>query len=316
MVIFAGSCISTAVSNRTDETVEDIPSETVLREAALPETSMITEMSVSFTAVSDSGTAVFTSATEPVTTVPEVSETEETETEETEVPEETEEEITETESETEAETVPQTEAEKPSGGSHSGDYNYGAPVPESGQVKGSDYYDTCAFVGDSHTNGLGAYGFVDKSRIFAKDGLSISNIRQSISPSSIAAVSPENVYIMMGTNGIAWLKPSDMIASYEEYAADIASQIPGVNIYILSIPPVSYERSTTTDAKKNISMDKIREYNSGLQDMAARNEWYFVDTFSEICGSSGYLEGSTDGIHMPVDLYRKFTDYILSHTVE
>ena len=90
---------------------------------------MITEMSVPFTAVSDSGTAVFTSATEPVTTVPEVSETEETETEETEVPEETEEEITETESETEAETVPQTEAEKPSGGSHSGDYNYGAPVP-------------------------------------------------------------------------------------------------------------------------------------------------------------------------------------------
>ena len=315
MVIFAGSYISTVVSNSTDETVEDMPSETVLREAALPETSVITEMSVPFTAVSESGTAVFTVATKPVTTVTEVSETEETETE-TEVPEETEEEITETEPETEQETAPVTEAEKPSGGSHSGDYNYGAPVPASGQVKGSDYYDTCAFVGDSHTNGLGAYGFVDKSRVFAKDGLSISNISQSISPSSIASVSPENVYIMMGTNGIAWLKPSDMIASYEDYVDDIVSQIPGVNIYILSIPPVSYERSTTTDAKKNISMDKIREYNSGLQEMAARNEWYFVDTFSEICGPSGYLEGSTDGIHMPVDTYRKFTDYILSHTVE
>ncbi|WP_044976174.1 GDSL-type esterase/lipase family protein [Ruminococcus sp. HUN007] len=183
-------------------------------------------------------------------------------------------------------------------------------------MKGSDYYDTCAFVGDSHTNGLWAYGFVDSSRVFAKDGLSISNIQQSISPSSIASVSPENIYIMMGTNGVAWLKSSDMISSYEDFVGQIVSQIPGVNIYILSIPPVSYERSTTTDAKKNISMDRIREYNSDLQDMAARHEWYFLDTFSAICGSSGYLEGSTDGVHMNKDLYVKFTDYILSHTVE
>ena len=51
----------------------------------------------------------------------------------------------------------------------------------------------------------------------------ISNIQQSISPDSIAAVSPENVYIMMGTNGVAWLKSSDMIDSYEDVTCTISN---------------------------------------------------------------------------------------------
>ncbi len=290
---------------------EEATAETVVREVSAVETD------APVTVISDAGTVTVTytavsTVTSASTTLPETTEPEdETDEEETTEPEETE--ADDLYEETELQTDPEPDIKEPASG---GDYNYGAPVPDSGQVKGSDYYDTCAFVGDSHTNGLGAYGFVDKSRVFAKDGLSISNIQQSISPDSISAVSPENVYIMMGTNGVAWLKSSDMIDSYESFAKEIESQIPGVNIYILSIPPVSYERSTTTDAKKNISMDKIRAYNSDLQDMAERHEWYFLDTFSVICGPSGYLEGSTDGIHMTMDLYRKFTNYILSHTAE
>lgn len=245
-----------------------------------------------------------TEASEVVTTEETVCETTVTEPEETE-------EVTE---ESETETV--TETEEPEK-TDIYDYDYSRPVPESLYPKDSSYYDTCAFVGDSHTNGLGAYGFVDQKRIFAKDGLSIKNIGESVSPSGIAAIGPENVYLMMGTNGVAWLKSEDMISSYESFVNEIKAYLPDSNIYILSIPPVSYDRSTTTDAKKNISIDKINTYNAALQEMAADNRWYFVDTFSAVCNESGYLDSSmtNDGVHMKKELYRTFTDYILSHTV-
>ncbi len=197
-------------------------------------------------------------------------------------------------------------------------YDYSEPVPESWQVKDSSYYDTCAFVGDSHTNGLGAYKFVDKSRIFAKDGLSIKNIRESISPYSIASVNPDNVYLMMGTNGVAWLKPEDMIEAYESFVFEVSQSLPYANIYILAIPPVTYERSSSTDEKKRIPIEKITAYNDELLKMAARNEWYFVDTYSAVCNFSGYLDSdmSSDGVHMKPDLYKAFSEYILSHTAD
>lgn len=198
------------------------------------------------------------------------------------------------------------------------EYDWSSPVPESWVAKDSSYYDTCAFVGDSHTNGLGGYGFVNTSRVFARDGLSISNIRESISVSAIAAVNPENVYIMMGTNGVAWLKPEDMVESYESFVNEIEASLPYANIYILSIPPVSYERSSTTDAKKNISIDRINTYNEQLLEMAESNHWYYVDTFSAVCNDYGYLDSTmtTDGVHMKKELYNSFLDYILNHTVD
>lgn len=239
----------------------------------------------------------------------------EPEEEETE-PEETAYETT-TEETTEADEDDEEEDEDDDIYSDSSDYDFSSPVPESAMKTGS-YYDTCAFVGDSHTNGLGAYGFVDKTRVFAKDGLSIKNIRESISPASIASVTPENVYLMMGTNGVAWLKPEDMISSFEDFVYEIVSYLPAANIYILSIPPVSYERATSTDPKKLIDIDKINTYNEKLLEMAEENSWYFVDTNSAVCNAYGYLDSgkTSDGVHMSKDLYKSFTSYILSHTVD
>ena len=82
------------------------------------------------------------------------------------------------------------------------------------------------------------------------------HINDYISVDKVSASGAENVYIMMGTNGVAWLDPQDMVDSYEGFVSEIESYLPYADIYILAIPPVSYERSTTTDEKKKSSLEK------------------------------------------------------------
>ena len=137
---------------------------------------------------------------------------------------------------------------------------------------------------------------------------------------NVSGIDREKGLFVIKPSGVEYdlLKPEDMVSSYESFAEEIAAQLPYANIYILSIPPVSYERSSTTDARKNISIDRINTYNDQLLEMAERNQWYFVDTFSAVCNEYGYLDSSmtNDGVHMKKELYNDFLDYILTHTVD
>lgn len=268
--------------------------ETVVTEAvtAVPE---VTTVKAAVTAA--------TSSAAPVTTFPETT-------------------VSETESVTEAVTTTVTEevttvsatevTEAPS-------YNYGAPVPASPQAKSSSYYDQCAFVGDSHIKGMSGYGLVSDGRVFAQNGMSISHINDYISVDSIARINPSNVYIMMGTNGVMWLKWEDMISQYEAFVKQVTAALPSANIYIFSIPPVSAGREAKADiaSGKYLNSD-IDGYNKELLKMAEKNKWYYVDVNSAIKNADGCLDESrtSDGIHMSKELYDVFGSYILSHTVD
>lgn len=48
---------------------------------------------------------------------------------------------------------------------------------------------------------------------------------------------PENIYIMLGSNGIAWLSVSDMISYYSEFVDSVKQNLPDSNIYILCNSP-------------------------------------------------------------------------------
>jgi len=195
-------------------------------------------------------------------------------------------------------------------------YDYSSPVPQS-SVYGDDYFEKCAFLGDSHINGLGGYEIVDKKRVFAKNGISLAHINENIDISSVASIAPENVYIMMGTNGVMWTDKDTMIEMYEEFVLSLKKSLPSANIYIMGIPPVTAERESRADVAsgKYLNSD-INSYNSKLLDMASRNNWYYLDVCPGIKDSNGHLSSSTDGVHMSKNLYSTFKEYILNHVVE
>ncbi len=188
----------------------------------------------------------------------------------------------------------------------------GGSVPESA-ARGDDYFQTCAFIGDSHVEGL-KY-IVPADRVLAKNGLNLSRIAETIPVENAAALKPEHIYIMMGTNGVSWMSHSSMISDYTNYINSLQNAVPGADIYVMSIPPVTAAKSSKSVSENGIPNSMINEYNELVSQMCKDNGWHFLDIHSAVADSSGCLTNdSTDGVHMPVGVYKNvIKNYLLTH---
>jgi lysophospholipase L1-like esterase len=199
------------------------------------------------------------------------------------------------------------------------------PVPQSDALS-ETYLSKCAFVGDSITVGLSDYQYVPSKNVIAQVGLNIDKINtdplnlasgSKTALEALCELSPENIYIMLGSNGIEWLSSDDMIEYYSLFVDSVKAQLPDSKIYILSIPPVTAEKETDEDSPiKNSDIDK---YNSDLLSMANDKEIYYVDINTALKGNDGKFpeeNAADDGLHFNKETYQIMIDYILSHTAQ
>lgn len=198
------------------------------------------------------------------------------------------------------------------------------PVPESAAMTPT-YFSKCVFVGDSITVGLSDYQVVPMQSVIAEIGMNIEKINtekmqtaygETTVLDALIQAAPENIYIMLGSNGIAWLSLDEMIEEYSEFTDGIKEALPDTNIYILSIPPVTEKREKAENPILNSSID---EYNSKLLKLADDNGYYYVDINSDLKGEDGKFpeeDAADDGMHFNKATYDKMINYILSHVVK
>ncbi len=199
------------------------------------------------------------------------------------------------------------------------------PVPSSEPLT-ETYFGKCAFVGDSISVGLADYQLVPVKNVFAELGMNIEKINTETMKTAygemtvidtLKAADPENVYIMLGSNGISWLSASDMITYYSQFVDEIKKELPESKIYILSVPPVTEVRETAEDDP--IKNSDIDIYNSELLKMANQKKIYYVDINTALKGNDGKFpsdKAEKDGMHFVKGTYSIMLDYILSHTVK
>lgn len=197
------------------------------------------------------------------------------------------------------------------------------PVPLSEPLT-ETYFGKCAFVGDSITVGLSDYQIVPIKNVYAEIGMNIEKINtdtiqtqfgQTTVLEGLKQAKPENIYIMLGSNGIAWLSVSDMISYYSEFVDSVKQNLPDSNIYILSIPPVTAARESAEE--EPILNSDIDKYNSELLKMADEKKIYYVDINTALKGNDGKFpeeNAAEDGMHFKKTTYSIMLDYILSHT--
>ena len=211
-------------------------------------------------------------------------------------------EITEPVAET---TVPVAESETDTGS----DTETGVPaetIAASSEYDAS-FFDNVLMVGDSLSVGLVNYGYLKPENVFAQVGLTPASVMTTdINGESVytkaAGLAPDCICIMLGTNGLSYLSEDYMAEKMGDFIDGLRNTCPNALIVIISIPPVT----AVHESEKPEKIENITLYNSKLEKLAGDKSALYVDVFSLLKDSTGYLAdhyAENDGLHFKTYAY-------------
>lgn len=164
-----------------------------------------------------------------------------------------------------------------------------------------EFYSNTMFIGDSIFTGFSGFGYLLPENVFAQVGLNPDSVLTKeidgvTAVQKASGMQPERICIMLGTNGLAFLDISYMADSMGKLIEQLEEAVPGVQIVILSIPPVTEEHEKDNPEKVPL----IAEYNALLAQTAEAKECKYIDIFTMLQDENGYLAeeyAEMDGLH-------------------
>ena len=201
-------------------------------------------------------------------------------------------------------------------------------VPESNITVEDTYFNDVIFIGDSITNGIQLYKTAKCADIVSKTGLNIESIikepieinNQTLSVLQAIKQSNKNkIYIMIGSNGIGWLKIDYMVNLYKDWLTQLRAEIPNSIIYVQSVLPITKELSDYNQRKNDcLTNSKIDEYNNAVFNMCKENHFFYLNVAEAFKGNDGFLPkdaSPVDGMHINSNYYNIWLDYIKTHII-
>ncbi len=170
------------------------------------------------------------------------------------------------------------------------------------------FFQNDLFIGDSISTGLYLYSFLDKNNVFAEVGLN----PESASKKEIDGVTciekaqtmnPKHIYIMLGSNGLAFLEADYMATKMTELIEKLETACPTAQICIISIPPVTKAH----DAEGSETMAKVNAYNGALKSLCSQGGYTYIDICSVLLDNEGYFAekyAEADGLHFMGNTYK------------
>ncbi len=159
-------------------------------------------------------------------------------------------------------------------------------------------------LGDSITNSIVEYGYLDTDVVVAKLGLSVAGADEQID--TAIGLKPTHVFMAFGSNDLETYgsNSSEFIAAYKTQIQKIQAALPDVPIYINCIMPITDDAIAATP-----DLAYYPEYNDGLQTMCQEMGCTFIDNSSIIESSSENLY-EPDGEHVIQDYYPKWLTHM------
>ena len=117
------------------------------------------------------------------------------------------------------------------------------------------------------------------------------------------------VYIELGINEIGG-SVSAYISNYRAMLDQIRAAQPNADIYIMAITPTSRDMVSTSFSKERVIM-----YNEALHQLAAEWGCYYLDDFTLLADSEGYLPyaDTWDGVHLSVAKYSAWENILRTY---
>lgn len=156
------------------------------------------------------------------------------------------------------------------------------------------------FFGDSMTQAIGEYGFLDMTNIVYQRSATIDVLITKIP--EVAATLPKQVVIFTGLNDCNhYTEIADYRRDYVTMLQQLKASIPGVKIIVSSL-------LSPSDALGKVRADLVRapQFDQELRNICQENDVTYVDS-TWIVRQKNYLD---DGIHMNRTFYRVWFRYL------
>ena len=167
-----------------------------------------------------------------------------------------------------------------------------------------------AFIGDSITRGSNFQErFPDKKIInLGYSGDTIAGVSERLS--MLKHTSPEKIFVMVGINGLTDKSSDACLKTYAKLLASMKEELPGAEVYVQSILPLSKEKSE----QLSCSNDTIQNFNMELKKLAEQHQMTYVDLFSVFIENDEMKPSlSADGLHINSDGYEAWENAIASY---
>lgn len=168
------------------------------------------------------------------------------------------------------------------------------------------YDSDIVFLGDSITRGSDFRDYFPNKKIvnlgYSGDNLSRMTERVSM----IKAVSPEQVFIMGGINGLKDFNINQCIEKYSSLLDLIIAAVPNAKIYIQSVLPIS-----SSEEEKYCHNKTIVKFNDKLKKLALKRGVTYIDLYS-LYELNGEMDSSLtkDGVHIWPEAYERWAEVL------
>jgi lysophospholipase L1-like esterase len=177
--------------------------------------------------------------------------------------------------------------------------------PKVSQKTFKEVFKNDAFIGDSITEGLSFFEFLDEKNVYAKLGVSLSTAQAEIEEAE--KLQPENVFLLFGLNDVVDPGTSEkaFAKSYKSVIDSIKKQLPKSNIYVQSVLPVLQK---ATDKKPALNNERINKFNAELINLCKNEKVTYLDISGLARGNQKLYQG--DGIHFMQQFYTSWLYHI------
>ncbi len=197
---------------------------------------------------------------------------------------------------------------------------------------GKEYIDKLTFLGDSTTYGLRFYEMLEggketlqvwtpKSGTLTLTNASFATVLypETGDPITIKEAvlqkKPEYLVITLGVNGISFMSEDYFKSEYKKIIESVKEASPDTKIICQSMFPVA----RTYKKLESINNEKIREGNRWIVEVAAETGVKFIDTYSALADSEGWLPENYhngDGMHLCAESFTIELNNLRTHAYE
>lgn len=162
-----------------------------------------------------------------------------------------------------------------------------------------------AFIGDSITEGLSFFEFVNEENVYAKLGVSLSTAQEELD--NAVKLQPDNVFLLFGLNDVVdpGISEKSFAKSYKAMIQSIKKRLPKSNIYVQSVLPVL---PCATEKKPSLNNERIKKFNLELINLCKNENVTYLDISALVNGNQKLYQ--SDGIHFMQQFYTSWLYYI------